>query len=202
MSVRLNDSRRRFTSVRWRSFSTLARRHRCRCLRVGRRSNPCVGTGLAYRAKLTVYVFAPDLLQPFPLTFGSSSIWIAQEKDRDRIGIRTRHAHSYPKGDPTARECPLGDSGARWRTAGPGPKLIIFRRYQNRCGWRAARDVPTVAGKGSRHRQGQLTLPGTCLPAGIRTGRTRTYYVDRGLQRDLALTVADRLMAIQRLAVG
>ena len=52
---------------------------------------------LAYRAKLTVYVFAPDLLQPFPLTFGSSSVWIAEEKDRDRIGIRTRHAYSYLK---------------------------------------------------------------------------------------------------------
>lgn len=37
---------------------------------------------LAYRSTLTVYVFAPDLLQPFPLTLGSSSIWIAQEKDR------------------------------------------------------------------------------------------------------------------------
>ena len=37
---------------------------------------------LAYRSTLTVYVFAPDLLQPFPLTLGSSSIWIEQEEDR------------------------------------------------------------------------------------------------------------------------
>lgn len=67
---------------------------------------------LAYRAKLTVYVFAPDLLQPFPLTLGSSSIWIAQETDRlakasahatqtvrqlaseKGIGVSTEHAHS------------------------------------------------------------------------------------------------------------
>jgi nucleotide-binding universal stress UspA family protein len=36
----------------------------------------------AYRSRLTVYVFAPALLQPFPLTLGSSSVWIAQETDR------------------------------------------------------------------------------------------------------------------------
>lgn len=67
---------------------------------------------LAYRAKLTVYVFAPDLLQPFPLTLGSSSIWIAQETDQlakasahatqtvrqlaseKGIGVSIEHAHS------------------------------------------------------------------------------------------------------------
>jgi nucleotide-binding universal stress UspA family protein len=67
---------------------------------------------VAYRAKLTVYVFAPDLLQPFPLTLGSSSIWIAQETERlaqasahaeqtvsqlaseNGIGVSIEHAHS------------------------------------------------------------------------------------------------------------
>lgn len=32
-----------------------------------------------FRSRLTVYIFAPTLMQPFPLTLGSSSIWIAQE---------------------------------------------------------------------------------------------------------------------------
>ncbi len=36
----------------------------------------------AYQSTLTVYIFAPDLLQPLPLTLGSSSIWIAQETVR------------------------------------------------------------------------------------------------------------------------
>lgn len=39
-------------------------------------------TALAYGSALTAYVFAPDLLQPFPLTLGSTAAWIAQEKDR------------------------------------------------------------------------------------------------------------------------
>ena len=67
---------------------------------------------LGYQSTLTVYVFAPDLLQPFPLTLGSSSIWIAQEKDRIEqasekavrsvrqlatekgVGVAIEHAHS------------------------------------------------------------------------------------------------------------
>lgn len=41
-----------------------------------------LGLAQEYQSRLTVYVFAPALLQPFPLTLGSSSVWIAQEKDR------------------------------------------------------------------------------------------------------------------------
>lgn len=40
------------------------------------------GLAQAYRSRLTAYVFAPALLQPFPLTLGASSLWIAQETDR------------------------------------------------------------------------------------------------------------------------
>jgi hypothetical protein len=41
-----------------------------------------LGLAQEYQSRLTVYVFAPALLQPFPLTLGSSSVWIAQETDR------------------------------------------------------------------------------------------------------------------------
>ncbi|MFC5387087.1 universal stress protein [Aquamicrobium segne] len=41
-----------------------------------------LGLARAYQSRVTVCVFAPVLLQPFPLTLGSSSIWIAQETDR------------------------------------------------------------------------------------------------------------------------
>ncbi|MHA6644481.1 universal stress protein [Mesorhizobium sp. A623] len=44
--------------------------------------NHAMDLARAYRSRLTVYVFAPALLQPFPLTLGSSSVWIAQETDR------------------------------------------------------------------------------------------------------------------------
>ncbi|MBN9038275.1 MAG: universal stress protein [Pseudaminobacter sp.] len=41
-----------------------------------------LGMAQKHQSSLTVYVFAPALLQPFPLTLGSSSVWIAQETDR------------------------------------------------------------------------------------------------------------------------
>jgi nucleotide-binding universal stress UspA family protein len=41
-----------------------------------------LGLAQAYQSRVTAYVFAPALLQPFPLTLGSSSVWISQETDR------------------------------------------------------------------------------------------------------------------------
>lgn len=41
-----------------------------------------LGLANAHGSRLAVYVVAPALLQPFPLTLGSSSAWIAQETDR------------------------------------------------------------------------------------------------------------------------
>jgi nucleotide-binding universal stress UspA family protein len=41
-----------------------------------------LGLARVYQSRVTAYVFAPSLLQPFPLTLGSSSVWITQETDR------------------------------------------------------------------------------------------------------------------------
>jgi len=41
-----------------------------------------LGLAQIYQSRVTAYVFAPALLQPFPLTLGSSSVWVAQETDR------------------------------------------------------------------------------------------------------------------------
>ena len=74
---------------------------------------------LAYQARLTVYVFAPDLLQPFPLTLGSSSIWISQEKDRieqaSERAVRSVRQLAAEKGVAVALEHAHSPFGGRYQ---------------------------------------------------------------------------------------
>jgi nucleotide-binding universal stress UspA family protein len=52
--------------------------------------NYAIDLARLYKSRLTAFVFAPHLLQPFPLTLGSSSVWIAQETDRiDQLSGQT-----------------------------------------------------------------------------------------------------------------